>query len=77
MKTMFTIKKRDGTMWVATQVMLTMVEGDPDGAQEMSYVCSGVIHTVQLFDVEEVIWRMPAVTGAPAPEPKPEEGAAS
>ncbi len=63
MKTAFTVKKKDGTMWVATQVILTMVEGDPGGAQNLSYVCSGIMRTCPLSEVDEVIWRMPTVTG--------------
>lgn len=80
MKTVFTVKKKDGTMWVATQVTLTLVEGDPDGAQALSYVCSGVMRTCPVSEVEEVVWRMPQVIEPaaqsqagpePTPEPKP------
>lgn len=64
MSTAFTIKKKDGTMWVATQVTLTMIEGDPTGALALSYICSGIMRTCPLSEVQEVLYREAEVTGA-------------
>ncbi len=66
MKTAITVRKKDGTLWAATSVFLTMVDGDANGAMQMNYVCSGILRSCPLADIQEVLWREPVVTGTEA-----------
>ncbi len=50
MKTAITVRKKDGTLWAATSVFLTMVDGDANGAMQMNYVCSGILRSCPLAD---------------------------
>lgn len=58
-----TIKKTDGTLWAATQITATK---DEDGNPCVSLVCSGMMRIFPMSEVEEIVARMPQVTGVEA-----------
>ncbi len=56
-----TIKRKDGTLWAATQITATK---DEAGNPCVSFVCSGMMKTWPMVDIEEIVVRMPQVLEA-------------